>query len=170
MDMIDGRLTGRPTGRALIAATMGLILLAATQLIGPVALADEPKPVTAAQDTNKPGLVAEIVECKREGGVLSIRMRLRNTSDKDIDESIIDGRNFHQYYVTAGAKKYLIMEDSEKVPLSTPAHSNGNLPVKIAKGASWIWWAKYTAPPPEVKNISYYTPLTAPFDNVPVSD
>jgi hypothetical protein len=170
MDVIEKRWAGRPTGRALIAAAIGFILFAAAQSINPIAAADELKPVTAAQDTNKPGLVAEIVECKREGGVLSIRMRLRNSSDKEIDESVIEERNFHQFYVTAGAKKYLIMEDSEKVPLSTPAHSGGNLSVKLPKGATWIWWAKYTAPPPEIKSINYYTPLAPPFDGVPITE
>src|SRR5947209_4947137 len=163
----------RSAARAIAAAAFGIALFGAP-LIGPAVIgsasADETKAITAAQDTNKAGLVAEIVECKRQGGMLTVRMRLRNTTDKDIDLMIIDGRNFHQYYVTAGAKKYLIMEDSEKVPLSTPASSSGGLGLKVPKSGSWTWWAKYTAPPPDVKAISYYTPLTSPFEDVPITD
>jgi hypothetical protein len=169
MDMIGTSLICRSAGRAITAALIGFALFGAAPLISPAA-ADEAKAITGAQDTNKPGLVAEIIECKRQAGVLSVQMRLRNTTDKDVDAQIIDIRNFHQYYVTAGAKKYLIMEDSDRVPLSSPANSSGSFSARIPKGGSWVWWAKYTAPPADVKAISYYTPLAPPFDNVPISD
>jgi hypothetical protein len=33
-----------------------------------------------------------------------------------------------------------------------------------------VWYAKYPAPPAEVKKVSYYTRATPPFEDVPVSD
>jgi len=40
----------------------------------------------------------------------------------------------------------------------------------LDKGGSFTWWAKYPAPPSEVKKVNCVTPLGAPFDDVPVSD
>jgi hypothetical protein len=133
-------------------------------------VAHEARAVSQTQDTNKAGLAAEIVECKRQDGILTIRMRIHNTADKDIDVFVIDNRNFHLYYGTAAAKKYLILEDSERTPLASRAGGNGSLGVKIPKGGSWVWWAKYPATPPDVKAVSCYTPLTPPFDGVPLTD
>jgi hypothetical protein len=122
------------------------------------------------QDTNLPGITAEITECKREDGTLTVRMRLANTTDKEASVPILKSRNFDAYYVTAANKKYFILRDSEKTPLAVPADSGGWATATIPKGGSFTWWAKYPAPPPEVKKLSYYTPLTPPFDNVPIKD
>lgn len=123
-----------------------------------------------SQDSNIAGIVAEIVECRRQEGVLSVRMRLRNTSDKDIRVDLIGGRNYDAYYVTAGSKKYLVLRDSEQKPLAPPSDGFGNFNTLVAKGGAYIWWAKYPAPPADVKKVSYFTPITPPFDNVPITD
>lgn len=118
-------------------------------------------------------MVAEIVQCKREGGVLSIRMRLRNTSDAEASLNLITKGNYDQYYVTAGSKKYFVLRDSDKAPLANPITSDvatSAVQATIPKGGSFVWYAKYPAPPDEVKKITYYTPITTPFEDVPVSD
>ena len=120
------------------------------------------------QDTNVSGVAAEIVECKREDGQLTIKMRLVNSTDKDVNVYAINGRNFDSYYVTAANKKYFILRDSEKAPLAPQADPGGSVYAHIQKGGSWTWWAKYPAPPADVKKLSYYTPITPPFDNVPI--
>lgn len=123
-----------------------------------------------SQETNIGGIVAEIVECKRQEGVLTVRMRLRNTSDKEIRIDVISGRNFDAYYVTAGSKKYLVLRDSEKTPLAPQVDAFGKVSADIAKGGTYLWWARYPAPPADVKKVSYFTPLTPPFDNIPIAD
>ena len=119
------------------------------------------------------GVVAELIESKREDGVLTVRVRYRNTTDKKVKLLLIKGNNFDEYYVTAGSKKYLMMRDPQKVTLSpqgTDKFRRGILEADLAKGGTYQWWAKYPAPPADVKTINYYTPLSAPFDNVPISD
>jgi hypothetical protein len=123
-----------------------------------------------SQETNIAGIVAEVVECKRQDGVLTIRMRLRNTSDKEIRVDLISGRNYDSYYVTAGSKKYLVLRDSEQTPLAPSADGFGKVSTQVAKGATYLWWARYPAPPADVKKVSYFTPFTPPFDNVPIAD
>src|ERR1035441_10955255 len=40
--------------------------------------------VIQTQETTYPGVVAEFTECRRKEGVLNIRVRFRNTSDKQV--------------------------------------------------------------------------------------
>jgi hypothetical protein len=142
-------------------------LVAASFSAAPV-LAQGSKPIQT-QDTNAPGVVAELVECKREDGVLTVRVLYRNTTDKRVSMKVVPGQNYDEYYMTAGSKKYLMMRDPQKMTLS-PQAKGGGLTIRLDKGGTYQWWAKYPAPPAEVKKINYYTPLTAPFDNVPISD
>lgn len=150
-----------------ILATSAVVVPAVAQTAAGGALSDP-------QDVNGvTGVVAEIVQCKREGGVLSIRMRLRNTGSADASLSLISKGNYDQYYVTAGSKKYFVLRDSEKAPLANPITTDaytGVVGANIPKGGSYLWYAKYPAPPDDVKKINYYTPITAPFEDVPVSD
>jgi hypothetical protein len=147
-----------------------LVGLAAGAFSAAPVLAQDSKPIQT-QDTNVSGVVAELMECKREEGVLTVRVRYRNTTDKKVSVKVLNANNFDAYYVTAGGKKYLMMRDPQKMTLSPQVlQGTGQLSVKLDKGGTYQWWAKYPAPVADVKKISYYTPLTAPFDNVPISD
>ncbi len=129
-------------------------------------------PLSEAQDVNGAvGVVAEMMQCKRDSGVLSIRMRLRNTGDAAVEVKVLaSGDWYDRYYVTAGSKKYFVLRDSEKTPLANPPISYGALSVEILKGGTYIWFAKYPAPPADVKKINYYTPITPPFEDIPITD
>jgi hypothetical protein len=122
------------------------------------------------QETNTAGVVAELTECRRGEGVLSIRIRFRNTTEGKVHLSLIDARNYDSYYVVAAGKKHFVLRDSEKTPLAPEAGGFGGLAADLQKGGSFLWWAKYPAPPADVKKITYVTPLGAPFENVPISD
>lgn len=128
--------------------------------------------LSESQDVNgAPGVVAEIVQCKREGGVLSIRMRLRNTGSEKSYLKMVHGGSYDGYYLVAGNKKYFILRDSEKTPLANPTNTFGkDVETTIPTGGSFVWYAKYPAPPNEVKKITYYTPITPPFEEIPVSE
>jgi hypothetical protein len=127
-------------------------------------------PALASSDTNVSGVVAEVTECKRKDGMLSIKVRFRNTSAEQADFNIIEGRNHDMLYVTAADKKYFVLRDTEKTPLAAENDSFGNLRVKLAPGGTWTWWAKYPAPPSEIQAVSYYMPIGPPIEDIPVSD
>jgi len=155
--------------------TAGAVVLTAPQdaplRIAQAAAQTAPAALSEAQDVNgAAGVVAEIIQSKRDSGVLSIRMRLRNTGDAKVEVRILSSSNYDRYYVTAGSKKYFVLRDSEKTPLANPPTSYGDLAVEIPKGGTFVWYAKYQAPPAEVKKINYYTPITPPFEDVPVAD
>jgi hypothetical protein len=160
-------------------ATMSRWTLSLVILLGFVAGAFKAPPAVAqavnpiqSQETNTAGISAELIECKREDGVLTIRLRLRNTADKKVRLDLIGGfgPKYDDYYVTAGNKKYFILRDSEQQALATQTNVGINVVVDLDRGDTYVWWAKYPAPPAEVKKVSYYTPLAPPFENVPIKD
>jgi len=122
------------------------------------------------QETNAPGVMAELTECRRSEGVLNMRIRFRNTSAEKASFYPISGRNYDTFYVVAAGKKYFVLRDSEKTPLAVAADGSGSIYVDLPKGGTFTWWAKYPAPPADVKKVTFVTPHGAPFENVPVSD
>ena len=124
-----------------------------------------------SQDINEPGFAADLIEAKRSDGVLSVKMRLKNTATKPASVKIYDHNKIDAFYVQAEGKKYLVLRDSEKVPLATPSDTyDGKLTATVAPGATFTWWAKYPAPPTNVKTFNFYWPLGAPFDDVPITN
>ena len=124
-----------------------------------------------SQDTNVGGLVADITQCKRKDGVLSLKVRLRNTSGKKVNISFTDGlRAYDKYYLTAGDKKYFVLRDTEDKPLATNENGDGYTNIDIDKDGSYTWWAKYPAPPADVTSITFYTAFAPPFEDLPITD
>ena len=73
------------------------------------------------------------------------------------------------FYVTAGNKKYFMLKDSEGIYLSSISASNG-VEAKLEPGQTYLFWAKYPAPSSDVKKINFITPVTPPFEDVPITD
>jgi hypothetical protein len=156
---------------AVTAALFGIASLGVPPSVVPAMAHTAPGALTDAQDVNgAPGLVAEIVQCKRENDTLSIRLRLRNTGSQDFKDWRLVNGNIDQFYVVTGSKKYFVLRDSEKTPLATAFTGGyGTVDISIPKGGAYTWYAKYPAPSPDAKTVSIYTPLTVPFEDVPVS-
>ncbi len=157
------------TGKNVILTVARVALILGCALEGPPALAQVA--AIQSQDMNQPGFAADLIEAKRSDGVLSIKVRLKNTGTKAAHVKIYKDSNIGAFYVQAEGKKYFVLYDTEKVPLA-PAwvRGTGTLDPSVAPGASYTWWAKYPAPPAGIKKISFYWPLGAPFDDVPITD
>ena len=124
-----------------------------------------------SQDINAPGFTADIIEAKRSDGMLSIKVRLKNTGTTAAEVKIYAHAKLEAFYVQAEGKKYFVLHDSEKVALATTSDSyDGTLSPTVAPGGSFTWWAKFPAPPANVKKFSFYWPLGSPFDDVPITD
>jgi hypothetical protein len=136
--------------------------------------ATQPAPAAASplqtQDTDTSGLVADLMECKRHEGVLTIKVRFRNASSSSASHKLYESREYDQYYFTAANKKYFILKDSENTYLATQASGGGYLNADLHPGGTFQWWAKYPAPPPDVQKIQFIMPRVAPFDDVPITD
>jgi hypothetical protein len=148
--------------QVLVAGALGLIVASTS----PAPPATAQTKVIQSQDTNIDGVVAEITQAQRKEGVLTVRLRVRNTSDAQKTVAFPWGLDdYDKFYVTAGKKKYLILRDSAKVPLASPPTGSKEL----AKGASFVWWAKFPAPADGSK-FSFYTSIAPPFEDVPITD
>ena len=123
-----------------------------------------------SQDINAAGFAAELIEAKRSDGLLSVKVRLKNTGTEAASVTINEGRNIDAFYVQAENIKYFVVRDGRKEPAAAPWDGFGSLAPKVAPGASFTWWAKYPAPPANVKKFNFYWPLGAPFDDVPITD
>ncbi len=121
-------------------------------------------------DTNTAGVTADVTQCQRKDGVLSVKVHFRNTGSTKTTLHLIDGRDYEKFYVTAASKKYFVLKDSEGTYLTPSAEPFGNLSVDLEPGGQYTWWAKYPAPPPEVKAVTLYTPVAPPLEDIPVSD
>jgi hypothetical protein len=125
--------------------------------------------VLKSGETNSSGVIAEVIQCDRKDGVLSMRVHFRNVSAKKTYFTIINGRNYEKYYLTAGSKKYFILKDSEGTYLTPLADGAGGLGVDLDPGGQYTWWAKFPAPPPEAKEVTLYMPVAPPLEDIPVS-
>jgi hypothetical protein len=121
-------------------------------------------------ETNIAGIVAEPTECVRKDGVLSIKLRLRNTGSAVQRVEIISSRNYETYYLSAANKKYFILKDSDGTYLTPTADGFGGLAADIGGGGQYTWWAKFPAPPAEVKAVTLYTPIAPPLEDIPLTD
>lgn len=123
------------------------------------------------QDANLEGVKAELTEVSRREGVVTVKIRYRNTGSARVTLKLIGSPpDVDKYYLIAGSTKMLPLRDSQKVPVMTPMSIHGELQPDLKANASFLFWAKYPAPPATVKKVSIYTPLSPPFDEVPISE
>ncbi len=102
--------------------------------------------------------------------MLTLKVRYRNKGSAPAKVGIYSGRSTAKYYVTAGSTKFLILNDSQGYPLSVAYDVHGNLLAEIKPNGSFLFWAKYPAPPAEAKKINFYNPHTPPFEDVPITE
>ena len=144
-------------------------VLALALAAGP-AYAQAAKPLQI-QETNIEGVNAELVEAVRKEGVLTIKVRYRNSGAQPAKVQLLSGGSeIDKYYVVAGSTKFLPLKDAQKVPLMSPPDHHGNLAPDLKPAGSFLFWAKYPAPPAEAKKVSFFTPRTPPFEDVPITE
>ena len=179
IDLLASPSTEQPSGAAAAATATSTPSPAANTGAAPSAPPATATPAVTAPtgagslvtgDTNITGVMAEVTQCDRKDGVLSIKVRFRNSSSAKARVPIIGGRNYESYYVGAQSKKYFILKDSEGTYLTPRADGFGDLFVDLDPAGQYTWWAKFPAPPADVKTVTLYTPLAAPLENIPVSD
>jgi hypothetical protein len=148
----------RGTARAVLAAIFVPMGLAAASFA-----AAQAKPLQV-QESNLDGYTAELTEVAQSDGVLTVKIRFRNTgANKTRLRLVGNERDVDKFYVVAGSTKLLPLRDSEHVPLMA---GGGTLEPEVSPGASYVFWAKFPAPPAGTKKVAIHTSQTPPFDNV----
>ena len=122
--------------------------------------------VLQVQEVNEPGMLAELTEVTRKDGVLTVKIRFRNTGAEDVYHGFETRHGAYElFYVTAGTQKYFILKDTEGEPLA-PKYLN----VSLDPGQTSTWWAKFPAPPASETTIDLVIPDTPPFEDIPITD
>ena len=123
-----------------------------------------------AHETSIDGVTAEIVEAQRKEGVLTMKVRYRNTGDAPAKIRIYRDWNDTDYYLTAGSTKLMVLKDSKDVAVAVPHGPHGETHAEIKPKGSYLFWAKYPAPPADAKKVSFYHPHSPPIEDIPITD
>jgi hypothetical protein len=131
----------------------------------PQASRAQPKPIATVETNMK--ATAELYECKRKEGVLTLKVRFKAAARADIDLPYKD-----TYVVdVASGKKYFVLRDSDKVAVATATQGwNDRVREGVDAGGTFSAWWKFPAPPPTTKKISFFLPKSEPFEDVPITD
>jgi hypothetical protein len=148
------------------------IVAGAAMVVAGIAMAQAPeKKPLQVQETNFEGVTAEVTEVTRKEGVLTVKVRFRNTGAKPTRIYLLNnGSDVDKFYAVAGTTKMMPLRDSQKVPLMTPADGGGSVGVDIKPGGSYLFWSKYPAPPASAKKVTFMTPHAAPFEDLPITE
>jgi hypothetical protein len=147
-------------------------VLAALALTVAAATSEAQAPAAAAplasQETNWPGVTADLTEFRRKGNTLTVKVRLTAGAEKSRFEV-----DYGEVYLmdTSAGKKYELLKDDKGAYI---AATNPGWPAKtwgdIEPGQSRTLWMKFPAPPAEVKAITLSLPSMAPFEDVAIQD
>jgi hypothetical protein len=134
----------------------------------PTASAQAPK--AQAHDTNIDGVTAEVIEAVRKEGVLSLKLRLRNSGAKPVGLALVNGGKVDTHYLVAGNTKMMVLKDSKNTALMPPLNPIGDLHPSVSAGGSYLFWAKFPAPPADAKKVSYYSPFMPPIEDIAITE
>jgi hypothetical protein len=128
-----------------------------------------PAAPVATQTSNWPGVVADVMEFRRKGSTLSVRVVLRNQGNVESQPDI----TYNEVYVMdlGAGKKYEVLKDEKGTYIAALRSGYGNRWFQsLAPGASYTIWMKFPAPPPEVKSVTLQLPGMPPFEDLPIQD
>jgi hypothetical protein len=143
----------------LLSACMGSIFL--PRFASTVAHAQSSS-VIQIQETNFPGVIAELIGCEQKRGVLTVKVRVRNSSSKPVRVYWADAKKSVYLMDAANQKKYFLLKDAEGEYIYSG--DPGNVP---ADGSNTSWF-KFPALPSEVEEITLVLPGCLPFEDVPI--
>jgi len=130
--------------------------------------------IIQSQDTSTQGVVGELIQCRRSGGVLSVKIRFHNTTGAGIGfYALSPNSSYDKYYLAAANKKYFILKDTDGTYLAPGFNWDcgaSGVCEKLAPGQSITWWAKFPAPSADVTKLDLFTPVTPPFEDIPITD
>jgi hypothetical protein len=137
--------------------------IAAIIAVIPVVLAESNSAIQS-QETNFPGVIAELTQCKRKGGVLTVKVRVVNNSPKAVRMYWRDPKKNAYLMDEANGKKYFLLKDAKG------EYIYSGDPGTIGSQSRRFSWFKFPAPPEEVKKISIALPDCMIFEDIPIQD
>ena len=122
--------------------------------------------VLASENHEIPGVQVVLTELRRTSGdTVTLRLQFRNTTDKEVSDSLFYGTNIalRTYLLDATRKKYTVLQDPDNRPVGYVGPSSG-----VAPGATVPAWVRFPAPPADVTAVTVVVPGVPPFDDIPI--
>jgi hypothetical protein len=151
---------------SIAAQRLGGVTLAALAFALPLPSGAQPKAIATVETNMK--ATAELYECKRKEGVLTLKVRFKAPAAS----TTIDLPYKDTYVVdVASGKKYFVLRDSDKVAVATPTEGwTDRVRHSLEAGGTFNAWWKFPAPPPTTKKVSFFLPKSEPFEDLPITD
>ena len=150
-----------------------VLLFASSLLLLHPAFAAEP---LASADTNWGGVSLDLMSVERKGSVLTVKWAVHNTGDKGVDVSFgLVGEHVTTYVVDedSGTKYYALTDQEGHLVASQHIYlgrDTSGISEKVAAGETKRYWAKFPAPPAEVKAVTLFFAETEPLEETPITD
>jgi len=170
--MISG--TESPSRRTAAGVLAALCALAA--LLAPAAPAQAaPAEPLASAPTNWPDVEVALMTLERKGNVLTVKWAVTNGGDEQSTVRFGLTSKATSYLVDEenGTKYYVLTDQDGNALASEHSHIDGStwgISDYLEAGATARYWAKFPAPPPEVKALTVMFDQTEPFEEVPITD
>ena len=123
----------------------------------------------ASQETNWPGIAADVTEFKRKGNTLTAKVVLRNHGSEEPEADV----HYDEIYVMdlAAGKKYEVLKDEKGSYIAALKSGwNNRWYQKLGPGQTFTLWMKFPAPPPDVKSVTLQIPGMPPFEDLAIQD
>jgi hypothetical protein len=131
-------------------------------------------PIGSAE-TNTAGITVDLMALERKGGVLTLKWAVHNKNQANTWVTFLyNGKDARTYLIDQErGTKYFVLTDKEgKAVASMNEYYDGAYGVRdhLEAGATRRYWAKYPAPPPEVKTLTVLFDGTEPFEDAPITE
>lgn len=110
-----------------------------------------------ARHTGVRGVVADLLEVRRDGEALVVTIRFRNTTRDTLDLPAEIAASVADWTLTAGGRAWPLAEAPR-----------GALPARLAPSETRLWRGVFQAPPRDVRAFDLTIPGVDPFTGVPV--
>lgn len=162
------------TSRSLAAVVLGALFTVAV-LLAPAAPAQAaPAEPLASAPTNWDGVEISLMALERKGNVLTVKWAVTNGDERSSVRFGLTSKATSYLVDEENGTKYYVLTDQDGNALASEhAWIDGNtwgISDTLEAGATARYWAKFPAPPPEVKTLTVMFDQTEPFEEVPITD
>ena len=147
------------------------LLLTTLALAVPVSAA----PIGSAE-SNIPGITVELVSLERKAAVLTVKWAIRNggASQQQVKFGYFGPKSRTYLVDEESGTKYFVLTDKEQKSVASQHEYLGadvyGISEYVEAGGTRRYWAKFPAPPPEVKALTVLFDETEPFESAPITE
>jgi hypothetical protein len=131
-------------------------------------------------ETNMPGISIDLVSLERKGAVLTVKWAIRNgntdaaTGKTQVKFGYMGPRSSTYLVDEESGTKYYVLTDKEGRSVASQHEYLGadvyGINEYVEAGGTRRYWAKFPAPPPEVKVLTVLFDATEPFESAPITE